>query len=119
MPSPTFLRAPPAPVRPPKRQPLIPTYHRSPFKPVTFLATIQEIRCHTRVADALVNRKLCAGNHFCRVLGGDQVGVLVLRPVRHKHRKRKAPQHVDNISAPNGGQWFAMTVARVRKRLGA
>src|SRR6516225_8601008 len=36
-----------------------------------------------RVADALVNRKPGARNHLRCVFGGDQVRVLVLRPVRH------------------------------------
>src|SRR5215831_20571654 len=43
-----------------------------------------------RVADALVDRKLGAGDHLRRVFGGDQVRVLVLRPVRHQHRKLEA-----------------------------
>src|SRR6516162_10831188 len=40
-----------------------------------------------RVADALVDRKLGARNHLRCVFGGDQVRVLVLRPVCNQHRK--------------------------------
>jgi hypothetical protein len=36
-----------------------------------------------RVADALIDRELGAGDHLRRVFGGDQIRVLVLRPVRH------------------------------------
>src|SRR5215831_4282451 len=53
-----------------------------------------------RMADALVDRQLRALDHLGGVLGGDQVGVLVLRPVRHQHRQPEALQHVVDVERP-------------------
>src|SRR5215470_5515225 len=53
-----------------------------------------------RVADALIDRELGARDHLGGVFGGDQVRVLVLRAVRHQHRKLKARQNVVDVKRP-------------------